>query len=229
MKRIGLVAAMASETEHLLEKLGTKIASRIICGFLCITYTIDGKTIYLVNSGVGEINSSAATMLLISRFDVQAVINFGVAGALKKGVKVGDLLIGRDIVHYDFDISVFTGRSKAAYPDSKTPFILCDAALADLADKANGAMLQRVRIASGDKFIAATEFKNEIIREFDADICEMESAGIIRTSDRAGVPSLFIKTVSDEADESAPDCINDTINKGVTSYCRLIENLLRII
>lgn len=57
---------------------------------------------------------------------------------------------------------------------------------------------------------------------FDADICDMESAGIILVCDKNKVPNLFIKTISDSIqggsaefreymEEAADTCI-DIIN-----------------
>lgn len=229
MKRIGLVVAMPEETEHILKRLGEETSNRIISSYQVTTFNINDREIYLVNSGVGEINSAAATMLLIDRFSVEVIINFGIAGALKPHLRVGDLLIAKDIIHTDFDVSAFLELKRGQYIDSDSRELVISDNLLTLADKANGAPLIRVRIASADKFIASKIIRQELIDVFDADICEMESAGIVRIANRCKVPSLFIKTISDSADEEATTTINETVSKGITSYANLIENLLNII
>jgi len=229
MKRIGLIVAMPEETEHILDKLGKEVKKETANGYEVTEYKVDKKHFFLINSGVGEINSAASCMLLIERYRVEAIINFGVAGALKKGIKVGDIMIAKDIVHYDFDISAFLSLPVGAYPDEDSYAISCDPFLIGLADSSVGDKIKRVRIASGDKFVSSTELKNKLISDFDADICEMESAGIVRVANKAKVPSLIIKTVSDEADEDAVSAISDTIEKGVSAYVHLIESLIRII
>lgn len=57
--------------------------------------------------------------------------------------------------------------------------------------------LKEVVCASGDKFIADAQQKGFLKDTFGAEICEMESAGIILTAKRNNVPALFIKAVSD--------------------------------
>ena len=51
--------------------------------------------------------------------------------------------------------------------------------------------------ASGDRFVGKAEDKAALHEQFDADICEMEAAGIIKTANRNHVPCLSIKMVSD--------------------------------
>lgn len=57
--------------------------------------------------------------------------------------------------------------------------------------------ISAVVCASGDKFIADSEQKIKVHEMFDADICEMEVAGIVLTSNRNQVPCMLIKCVSD--------------------------------
>ncbi|MGI6701956.1 MAG: 5'-methylthioadenosine/S-adenosylhomocysteine nucleosidase [Christensenellales bacterium] len=229
MKTIGMIAAMPEETEHILSLLGKEISSGIISGYQVKEFKVYGKKIILINSGIGEISAAAATMLLIDRYKVRTIINFGLSGALKSGIKLNDMLIVKDIVHYDFDISAFCDNLKGAYPGYDTAFFETDKELRELADRAAGTVLNKVRIASGDKFIASSETKERLISDFDADICDMEAAGIAITAARAEIPVLFIKTISDLADECATSSISDKISRGVTDYKVLIDNLLRLI
>lgn len=229
MKKIGLVVAMPEETEHILDKLGDVIKEHQEIGFNIIEYCINDKNIYLINSGIGEINSAAATTILLSKFKVECIINFGIAGALKDNLRVGDLLVAKDIVHYDFDVSAFLNVPRGRYLDSDTTEIACDENLIQLSDEANGSSLMRIRIASADKFVATTKVKQELIDTFDADICEMESAGIIRVCKRAKIPALFIKTISDNADEKAEETMDKTLSNGIHAYSKLIQKLIEIL
>ena len=49
---------------------------------------------------------SAATTM-INDFKVSAIVFTGVAGGLKEGQKVGDLVIGSDVVNYEMDARSF--------------------------------------------------------------------------------------------------------------------------
>ena len=51
--------------------------------------------------------------------------------------------------------------------------------------------------ASADRFVDKAEDKRALHETYGAHICEMEAAGIVLTCDRAGVPCLLLKIVSD--------------------------------
>lgn len=57
--------------------------------------------------------------------------------------------------------------------------------------------LKPVICASGDKFVGSAQEKTKIHEQFHADICEMESAGIVKTANRNKVPCVLIKMVAD--------------------------------
>ena len=82
--------------------------------------------------------------------------------------------------------------------------------------------------SSGDKFIGDPIKKAELHKLFNADICEMESAGIALTCNRNRIPFLMIKCVADSCgatpqeyytnfNKSASLCfdITDKIIKGI--------------
>ena len=50
--------------------------------------------------------ASVATTL-INDFKVQAIVFTGVAGGLKPGQKIGDIVLGKDVVNYEFDCRSF--------------------------------------------------------------------------------------------------------------------------
>ncbi len=88
--------------------------------------------------------------------------------------------------------------------------------------------LKPVRCASGDKFIADPEAKKRIAEHFQADICEMEAAGIVLTCDRNGIPCLLIKMVADGITGGAEEYHKEALNsakKCLEVFERVIENL----
>ncbi len=229
MKNIGIVVAMENETEHIMNIYGEAIKSETVYGYTVRQFEKSGKHIYMVISGIGEIAAAAATMLLLERYKAEIIINYGLSGGLKRSLTIGDLLLVREVVHYDMDVSVFYNGAKAQYPDCESHAMACDQSLIELAEKAAGATLNKVRIASGDKFISDPVKCNELINDYKCDICDMESAGIYRVTHAAGIPALFIKSISDSADENAAEHIANTVNAKVKTYEELIGALLKLI
>ena len=158
------------------------------------------RNIYLVVSGVGEIAAAAATQYLIDRYRVEGIINYGVVGGTREDLTETEYGIVEKVVHYDFDISLEPGYRVGQYPGHDDVFIrpVASAIPNHLTEH-----LPKLICASADKFVAAGEPKRNLRREFGADICEMEAAGILITCNRNNVPCTIIKAVSDGVDKDA--------------------------
>lgn len=53
----------------------------------------------------GKVNSARTTQILIDNFNLDYVINVGVAGGVNSNLNVGDVVIGKSLVQYDFDLT----------------------------------------------------------------------------------------------------------------------------
>lgn len=224
-KRIGLIVAV--EISAVLNKYGDKLEKLPSRGFETLRLKLDDYTLYIVKSGAGEIASAAAAQYLITAFDVDMILNFGVVGGLTPEMSVAKLALVKSIVHYDLDISGWIDScEKGRYAQYPSAFIPVNKTLYEAALKVEPS-LQPVVCASADKFIGDPEKKRELHEEFGADICEMEAAGIVLTCDRNNVPCLFIKAVSDsieggveefekEVDRCAEICL-ETLHKVMDS------------
>lgn len=198
--KIGFVVAMDSEYTPFLGKLGKLVESEVSCGIEFCKYELFDRVIFLAKCGIGEVASSAATALLIGKFGCKYIVNFGLVGSLS-GETAGSLVLVRDVVHYDCDITAF-GHLLGAAADMSSPFVPCDA---KMLSRLSSLGIPALRLASGDKFVADPALNEKIKSDFSADICDMEGAGIALTCARAHVPFCMIKLVSDGADNSATE------------------------
>lgn len=194
MKTIGLLVAV--EMDAVLSRYGTPREKLIKDGFEVYCYEGDGYRICAVNAGAGELAAAAATQLLISAFQVDLVVNFGVVGGLTEEMAMARTVVVDSVVHYDFDVSEWQKIESGRYLQYPTPAIPTTPELVEQA-LAAAPELRRVRCASADKFVGDPDKKRALHERWGADICEMESAGIVLTCHRAHVPCLLIKTVSD--------------------------------
>lgn len=199
---VGMIVAV--ELDAVVRKYGERLVKIPHKAFDIRSVEEPGYTVVIINSGAGEIASAAAAQLLISGFNAGMIVNFGVAGGLTPEMKVAKLCAVESVVHYDFDASDFTGCKKCQYSGYGSIYIPTDKKLLSEAVGANPA-LKRVVCASGDKFIGSAEAKHALHTEFNADICEMEAAGIVLTANRNGIPCLLIKAVSDAMDGGAEE------------------------
>ena len=92
-------------------------------------------SIVLVRSGIGKVNAALCAQVLIDLFAVDSVINVGVAGAIDKNVKIGDIVISSDAVQHDFDTSAL-GDEPGFISRMDTSVFTADAELVEAAKKA---------------------------------------------------------------------------------------------
>ena len=198
MKRIGMIVAMSKELKSYFETLGDLIELNEPA-YDVWKATAYGKELYIVKSGVGEISAAAATQYLLTKFNVDLVINFGVCGKLSSDLKLLDTVVVKSVVHYQFDTSEIDGTAPGVYMNN-SPYISADNRLIDQLLSLDNT-IKTVVCASGDLFVARKEDKDMLIKNFGADICEMESAGILITCLKNNVPCILIKSVSDDCDD----------------------------
>lgn len=144
---------------------------------------------------VGEIAAAAACQLLISRYHVDVVFNFGVVGALTSEIAAFASVLVNSVVHYDMDTSHVDDLPVGRYACFDDVAVQCDRMLINAALKVQ--TMPVARCASADKFVADKESKTALHEKFGAEICDMESAGILFTCKMNAVPCLLVKCVAD--------------------------------
>ncbi len=201
MKKIGVIAAMEKELLPLLSGVGK--TERIAEFPYAVSRIATGeRELYFTQSDIGEIYAAAATQHLISAFGCQEIWNFGVVGGLTDQMDYNHLAAVERVVHYAFDLTAIDPVEKGQYYPQKSRYISADAQLLARANALLG-LTQGVTLASADKFVADASEKEQIAKEFEADICDMEGAGIALICEKNKVPFLMVKAVSDTKNDGA--------------------------
>ena len=156
----------------------------------------DGREIYILHTGMGEIAAASGVQYLITKYGVDVIVNFGVVGGLTDGMKKQRICVIDRVVHYKYDCSEFLDLKIGQVAEHDSVYLPTDAALVERA-LALCPELTRATCCSGDKFVGTAEEKSAIHRNFDGDVCDMDSAGIVLTCEANGVPCLLLKAVSD--------------------------------
>ena len=222
MKRIGVVVAMAMETEALVNTFGA-VKRQYDYGAMTIKeFDRNGKEVFFATCTEGEIMSSACTQYLISECGAELIFNYGLAGALADFC-IGKTLIVKGVAHYEFDISPLSGSVRGKYDRFESTIIPTDAKLRAKIKELHPD-IEEVICASGDKFIADEKTKAALKNEFGAGVCEMEAAGVLITARNAGVPQVIIKIVSDGADGA--DGFRRFVEEKNSEYFSLVAEIL---
>lgn len=196
MKKIGMIAAMDGELKTYLGMINAKK----INGGAYEVYSANshGKELFIVKSGIGEIAAAGATQYLITAFNVDVVFNFGICGKINKDIDMLDTIIVSSVVHYRFDLSGIDDVAPAVYKGN-SPFMPLDDGLIGLMKNLDGGLKEGI-CASGDIFLYKKEDIEDLREKFNADVCDMELAGILITCDTNNIPCLALKSVSDDGD-----------------------------
>ena len=162
MKCIGIIGAMPSELADIRKDLGeAKIEKYASYEFYINDF--DEKKIVNVCCGVAKVNAAIATQILIDKFDVDCIINTGIAGGMNTDVKVCDITIASEVMHHDVttrfleNYPPYCGR----YPADNN--LILHAKKACEKNKINYFV---GRIVSGEQFISDTELKSKIVSNF---------------------------------------------------------------
>ena len=223
MKRVGIVSALADESTYLRENLGEYLGAES-GAYEVHKYDCEGKQVYLINSGVGEVAAALAAQYLALEYKVEMILNAGLVGSLSKELKRGALALVNEVVHYDFSPSYTDESVMGIHVGRDSAILTPDISPADLSEHLSA--MPRVRIASGDKFVNSSSFKQMLVTKFDCKICDMESAGLFFACERFSLPLIMVKCVSDNADENADVSFDQAVSGGVKEYVTAVRELL---
>ena len=189
------------------------------------------KPVVVVRSRVGKVNAGICTQMMIDLYDLEGIINIGIAGSLRNDVNIGDIVISIDTVQHDVDVTMFD------YPPGQIPSmdVLAFEADSNLVESAFTSS-QRVnrhirtfkgRIVSGDQFISDQEKKEKIASNFDALCTEMEGAAIGQVAYLNQMPYVVIRAISDKADENAIADSEAFSKEAIENSVNLVKEMLR--
>ncbi len=230
MKRIGIIGAMDEEVDILKELM--EIRETIgKAGLYFYVGTLEHKEVVLVRCGIGKVNAALCSQILISEFEVDAVINTGVAGALQDELDVSDIVISIDTLYHDFDVTAF-GHELGMIPRMETSIFRADDRLIDAAYHSSVANVKdhkvlKGRVVSGDIFVSSKEIKEKLVNKLNGYCTEMEGAAIGHTCFVNNIPFVIIRAMSDKADGSADVNFNEFVHKAAHNSKNIVLNMLK--
>lgn len=229
---IAIIGAMPQEVAILTDQL-TNATTTEVAEVKIHSGEINGTPVVVLQSGIGKVNATIATALVIERFAPKAVINTGSAGGIGngsgKGLAVGDIVVGTAVTHHDVDVTAFGYKhgQMAGMPEQYE----CDANLVSVMQKASKAFadaaIHQGQIVSGDQFIASSEKFETIKAHFaNAQAVEMEAAAIAQTCYRFGVPFVVVRAISDLANEQASVSFDEFIEQAGKHSAQMVIRAL---
>jgi adenosylhomocysteine nucleosidase len=239
---VAIVSAMHDELRALLPLLRDPLPVRL-AGRDFHQGTIHGQPVVLVLSGIGKVAATTTAVLLMHEFHARELVFTGVAGGLRRGVKVGDVVVAQQLLQHDMDASPLfprfevplTGRSRfdahAGLADALAAAAQrCLDRAAALIGSAHlltfeiaAPLVHRGLVVSGDRFVASAAASEELRQALpDALAVEMEGAAVAQACADFRRPFAVLRTISDRADDSAHVDFTRFIDEVASVYTRAI-------
>jgi adenosylhomocysteine nucleosidase len=215
----------------------------VIAGRRFHTGTLDGHPVVLALSGIGKVAASVTASLLLTEFDVAAIVLTGVAAGIGRGVRVGDVVVARQLVQHDMDASPLFPRFEVPLTgiarfeaDAGLSHALATSALrcmahagellgeAHLADfDIDSPAVHEGLLATGDRLVttaADAEALAQLLPEALA--VEMEGAALAQVCTDFSRPFAVVRTVCDRADAETHADLTRFVIDVASVYTRVI-------
>ena len=195
---IGIIGAMQMEVDNLKESM-TEITTETYSGVNFICGKIDETEVVAAVCGVGKVFAAICAEAMILKYNVDMVINIGVAGALTKDLGLLDVAVATQVVQHDMHTSplgdpvgLLSGINEIFLPGNpKMIDLLCECLEEEQIAYRKGT------IATGDQFIADPDKKKLLRERFEAIAAEMEGGSIGHVCYMNKVPFAILRSISD--------------------------------
>ncbi|MDR4505575.1 MAG: 5'-methylthioadenosine/S-adenosylhomocysteine nucleosidase [Candidatus Scalindua sp.] len=185
---------------------------------------LKGRPVIFVQTGIGRENAVKATTHLLQTINITIVISSGVAGGIREGIHVGDLIFAEN-VHYCRQ-GDFGGERLPVESAFTVKGELVQLAL-ELSDRL-GVKYHCGDVLTVDKVIARAETKRKIGRQDSFIAVDMESAAIAQIARDKDIDFVIIRSVSDDVDDDlAIDTDNLITDTGKVRISNLAVNIMR--
>lgn len=230
MVKVGIIGAMELEVEALKSRMdATNITTK--AGMEFHEGILNSVNVVIVKCGIGKVNAALCVQILADIFRVSHIINTGVAGSLNAELDIGDILISKDALHHDMDVTIF-GYQPGEVPQLGLREFPADERLAALAKESCETVNPGInaiigRVVSGDQFISDKDTKNRLISLYQGDCAEMEGASIAHGAYLNRIPFVIIRAISDKADDSSEMEYPVFERAAAKHSARLVEDMIR--
>jgi adenosylhomocysteine nucleosidase len=249
---LGVICAMPEEIEH----LGAVLAHRStegMGGFAFRLGEIEGRSVVLVEGGVGKVSTATVAALLLGPFACRGVVLSGVAGGLDPALGIGDVIVAERILQHDYGAMV-QGRLRPYRAGSLPlgdprdgPHFALDPAIREAlaralggfelpalpADAAGGAARRPAirfgTVVTGDQFIACEATRLRLFEGFAAQAVEMEGGALAQVAERFGAPWVVVRSLSDLAGADSHLDIMAFLHATAASAASVVRRILPVL
>jgi len=189
-----ILTALEKEMEGFLSGSEQKLPA-VLPGYSCWRGRFSENEAVFAVTGAGKTQASLMTGLYLRLFAPRAVFFAGIAGALNRDFRTGDVLLARDCLHHDIDLSALgipigqiPGRGERIFPADPTLL------KAGLSFHPRGYRLWTGRVLTGDTLVTT---RDPTLAALEGDAVDMEGASAAFAAGLFSVPFLMVRLISD--------------------------------
>lgn len=195
--------------------------------------SINGVNVIAAECGIGKVNAAITTTLLLAHYGCSSIVFSGVAGGLNPEHKIGDIIIGEELIQHDYG-AIVTGELISSLPgsfpeleDSNTEVSYkMSEEMKVLLDSSIGKVVKFGKILTGDTYLACSETRKMFHQQFDADAIEMEGAAIAQVCCQWHKPFVVVRVLSDLAGDDSHVDFDDFVDESSSKAAKIVKKLL---
>lgn len=219
--KTGILTTQHEGVECIIEQMQTKTIVEK-GGRVFYAGMFEGVDVVVAFSHLGKVAAALTTSILLQEFKVDCLVSMGVASAVVPELTVGDIVVAQRLFQHDMDMRPLFRRYEIPLR-GVTSFMTPENELKMAADGVHNFLkeakelrkelveynilapkLQLGDVASGDFVITGASRKASINRNLPSVLCvDMECAAIAQACADFQVPSVFIRTIVEGANEDA--------------------------
>lgn len=226
----GVICALPKELGELDKEMEELKELKTIGMRAYIRGTLWGNETVLTTSRVGKVAAAITATHLIESEEVDAIIFLGIARAIDRNLRQGDIIIGEELVQYDMDSTPFIPQFMI--PLIQVSFFKSDqdltargseAAENFLLSKTTFNRVYRGLIGTGDRFITDA-FEKEALQSALPNLLavDMEGAAVAQVCYEHEIPFVVIRTISDGCDQDSAASCREFLKEIAPTYTREI-------
>ena len=227
---IGIIGIMDEEIISIKRKMQVNQHIKI-AGMQYYIGLIDDKEVIAVKCHQGKAGAAICTQILIDQFNVEYIINVGVAGGLNPELNIGDWVIASDCTKVEGE-TLFDDKEIAANEFKTETYIEMNQKLIKVAEEGVNLLRGNQKafigyVASEDEFVCSMKVQKHIYTPHTAYCAEMEGTSIANTCFWNQISFVMVRIISDKADQNPDMNFEDFVDESARNTSRVIENIVR--
>lgn len=220
---VGWFYALDRDKEAFEEIVGTPSRTVTLKGGTVVNeYRMGPHKVVMAKMGAGCVATAVTVARVLALNTLDRVVSTGPAGGIGGNLKRGDWLNVSDVVAWQQGKA---GEGGKIFP-AENAGIQLDQRPSEWPSGVWRTM-PRVKLVSGEAFIASAEKRTELAGEFKAQIVEMNAFGLLTALQDTKVKVLILRVVSDFADERAGDDFSDFLKTYQGEGGKMVAELVR--